>query len=165
MAVPLPRRWHTFDYRAAGRLADRVVVMAYDQHSRSGGPGPIAGFPWVEAALRETTALVPQRKLLLGLAFYHHKWGEAGGSSGSYQQALALQQEHGADRRWDPTHRAHWFGFMCQGRRHTVWLEDGWSVAEKLALAWRYQLAGVAGWRLGQEDPAIRVLLRQFQSN
>ena len=37
--------------------------------------------------------------------------------------------------------------------------------SERLALAWRYQLAGVAGWRLGQEDPAIRVLLRQFQSN
>ncbi len=165
LPVPSPRHRKTFDYRAAGRLADRVVLMAYDQHSRLGGPGPIASYHWVEAVLRETVALVPQRKLLLGLAFYHRNWSAAGATSGSYQKAQALQREHQADWRWDPTHRAHWFGFLNQGRPHTVWLEDGWSIAEKLALAWRNQLAGVAGWRLGQEDPAIRVLLRQFQSN
>ena len=162
---PSPRYRQTFDYRAAGQLADRVLLMAYDQHSGSSAPGPIAGYRWVEARLRETVALIPERKLLLGLAFYHRNWGEDGATSGGYQKALALQQEHQADWRWDSTHRAHWFGFLRQGQRHTVWVEDAWSVAEKLALARRYQLAGVAGWRLGQEDPAIRVLLRQFQSN
>ena len=80
-------------------------------------------------------------------------------------RANAAQRQHQADWRWHPTHRAHWFGFLNQGRLHTVWVEDAWSVAEKLALAWHNQLAGVAGWRLGQEDPRIRVLLRQFQSN
>ncbi len=160
---PSPRNRRTFDYRAVGRLADRVVLMAYDQHGRRNGPGPIAGYGWVAATLRETIALVPPRKLLLGIAFYHRHWGEAGATTGSYSQALALQREHGAGWRWDKWHRAYWFGFVRESRRHTVWVEDARSVAEKLALARRYGLAGVAGWRLGQEDPRIWVMLRQFQ--
>lgn len=162
---PTPRHRQTFDFRAVGRLADRIVLMAYDQHSRFSAPGPIAGYSWVDAMLRETIALVPRHKLLLGVAFYHRNWGEASATSGSYNQALALQREHGADWRWDASHRAHWFGFVREGRPHTVWVEDARSVAEKLALVRRYRLAGVAGWRLGQEDPRIWVLLRQLQDN
>jgi len=52
---------------------------------------------------------------------------------------------------------------MERGRRHTVWIEDAASVAEKLALARRFGLAGVAGWRLGQEDPRVWLLLQEFQ--
>ncbi len=162
---PSPRNRQTFDYSAAGRITDRVVLMAYDQHGRFNLPGPIAGYAWVDDAVRDTIALVPPKKLLLGMAFYHRNWGEAGATAGSYNEALALQKEHGADWRWHPAHRSHWFGFVRDGRTHTVWVEDARSVAEKLALARRYKLAGVAGWRLGQEDPRIWVMLRQFQSD
>ena len=30
-----------FDYPFIGMIADRVIVMAYDEHYRGGGPGPI----------------------------------------------------------------------------------------------------------------------------
>jgi len=159
---PTPRHRQVFDYRAVGRVADRVVLMAYDQHGRYSVPGPIAGYGWVDSMLRETIALVPRQKLLLGMAFYHRNWGETGATAGSYNEALALQREHGADWRWHRSHRAHWFGFVQEGSPHTVWVEDARSVAEKLALARRYRLAGVAGWRLGQEDPRVWVLLDQF---
>ncbi len=160
---PSPRQRETFDYRALGRLADRVVLMAYDQHGRLNGPGPIAGYEWVQATLRETTALVPPAKLLLGIAFYHRHWSEAGSTAGSYSEALALQRQHGADQRWDPAHRAYWFGFVADGKLHTVWVEDTRSIAEKLALARHCRLAGIAAWRLGQEDPRVWVMLREFQ--
>jgi spore germination protein len=39
--------------------------------------------------------------------------------------------------------------------QHTVWIEDAQSVAARLQLAQRLQTAGVATWRLGQEDPAV----------
>jgi spore germination protein len=38
--------------------------------------------------------------------------------------------------------------------RHEVWIENAASVLARLDLAARYDIAGVAFWRLGQEDPA-----------
>ena len=165
VALPPPttRQREALDYQAIGRLADRVVLMAYDQHGRFNDPGPIAGYEWVETALADISALIPARKLLLGIAFYHRNWGGAEATSGTYNEAVALGRENGAEWRWHPEYRAHWFDFMERGRRHTVWIEDAASVAEKLALARRFGLAGVAGWRLGQEDPRVWLLLQEFQ--
>jgi amino acid transporter/spore germination protein YaaH len=163
VALPPPttRQREALDYQAIGRLADRVVLMAYDQHGRFSDPGPIAGYEWVESALADIRALIPARKLLLGIAFYHRNWGGAEATSGTYNEAVALGRENRAEWRWHPEYRAHWFDFMERGRRHTVWIEDAASVAEKLALARRFGLAGVAGWRLGQEDPRVWLLLQQ----
>jgi amino acid transporter/spore germination protein YaaH len=165
VALPPPttRQREALDYQAIGRLADRVVLMAYDQHGRFNDPGPIAGYEWVETALADISALIPARKLLLGIAFYHRNWGGAEATSGTYNEAVALGRENRAEWRWHPEYRAHWFDFMERGRRHTVWIEDAASVAEKLALARRFGLAGVAGWRLGQEDPRVWLLLQEFQ--
>jgi len=165
VALPPPttRQRQALDYQAIGRLADRVVLMAYDQHGRFNDPGPIAGYEWVETALADIGALIPAHKLLLGIAFYHRNWGGAEATSGTYNEAVALGRENRAEWRWHPEYRAHWFDFMERGRRHTVWIEDAASVAEKLALARRFGLAGVAGWRLGQEDPRVWLLLQEFQ--
>jgi amino acid transporter len=165
VALPPPttRQREALDYQAIGRLADRVVLMAYDQHGRFNDPGPIAGYEWVETALADISALIPARKLLLGIAFYHRNWGGAEATSGTYNEAVALGRENRVEWRWHPEYRAHWFDFMERGRRHTVWIEDAASVAEKLALARRFRLAGVAGWRLGQEDPRVWLLLQEFQ--
>jgi spore germination protein YaaH len=165
VALPPPttRQRQALDYQAIGRLADRVVLMAYDQHGRFNDPGPIAGYEWVETALADIGALIPAHKLLLGIAFYHRNWGGAEATSGTYNEAVALGRENRAEWRWHPEYRAHWFDFMERGHRHTVWIEDAASVAEKLALARRFGLAGVAGWRLGQEDPRVWLLLQEFQ--
>lgn len=162
VAVPPPLGKKTFDYRAIGRRADRVILMAYDQHGRFSRPGPIAGYDWVEAALREALFFVPREKLLLGLAFYHRDWSESGAATGSHAEALALLRKHGAELRWDRQARAPWFGFESEGVVHTVWLEDARSLAEKLELARRYKLGGVAAWRLGQEDPEVWKILEQY---
>jgi spore germination protein YaaH len=38
--------------------------------------------------------------------------------------------------------------------QHEVWIENAASVRARLDLAARYDIGGVAFWRLGQEDPA-----------
>jgi APA family basic amino acid/polyamine antiporter len=167
VAVPPPsaRNRQAFDYRSIGRLADRVVLMAYDEHGRLSEPGPIASYSWVEAALADMVGMVAPQKLLLGVAFYHRNWGGAETTAGSYSEAAALLEQNGAGWRWHPGYRAHWFDFEQSGRRHTVWVEDASSIADKLALARRYGVAGIAGWRLGQEDPRVWPLLRQFRTD
>jgi spore germination protein YaaH len=170
VAVPAPVGTFrdAFDYQAIGRAADTVVLMAYDQHSRGSAPGPIAGYNWVERVVADTVAAIPAAKLLLGLPLYHRSWTETSGfrdsTAGSHGQALSLLNELGGELQWDPLSRSPWFrienlgtesDISRDGATHTVWLEDSRSVSEKIELARRYKLAGVAAWRLGQEDPGI----------
>lgn len=46
---------------------------------------------------------------------------------------------------------------------HVVWLEDSASAAARLGLADRYGTAGVAAWRLGQEDPRVWEVFRRWR--
>ena len=46
---------------------------------------------------------------------------------------------------------------------HVVWLENSESVAARLEIANRYHVAGIAAWRLGQEDPAVWSLLAEWK--
>lgn len=167
VAIPPPLGSYrdSFDHAAIGRVADVVVVMAYDQHSRNSPPGPIAGYNWVERAVETTVAVIPPGKLLLGVPLYHRKWNETGSTAGSHQQALSLLTESGAELQWDTLSRSPWFKVETVEASNTVWLENSRSVAEKLEIARRYKLAGVAAWRLGQEDPEVwDVLVRYKQT-
>jgi spore germination protein YaaH len=171
VAVPAPvgSFREAFDFAAVGRAADIVVLMAYDQHSRGSAPGPIAGYNWVERVVADTVAAIPAAKVLLGLPLYHRSWTESPGfrdsTAGSHRQALSLLNESGGALQWDPLSRSPWFRIENLGTEadssgdggatHTVWLENSRSVAEKIELARRYKLAGVAAWRLGQEDPGV----------
>ncbi len=172
VAVPAPVGTfrEAFDNRAIGRATDLVILMAYDQHSRGSAPGPIAGYNWVERVLADTVEAIPPSKLLLGLPMYHRSWTKSSGSrdstAGSHRQALSLLNELGAELQWDPLSRSPWFRIESLGTEsddalsgakatNTVWLEDSRSVSEKIELARRFKLAGVAAWRLGQEDPDI----------
>jgi hypothetical protein len=48
-------------------------------------------------------------------------------------------------------------------QEHVVWIEDSASAAARLEIANRYQTGGVAAWRLGQEDPRVWPILRQWR--
>lgn len=50
-----------------------------------------------------------------------------------------------------------------QIQEHEVWLEESASAAARLGLAAQYGAGGVATWRLGQEDPAVWTMLREWR--
>lgn len=157
---PLGKNRETYDYQAIGRLADQVILMAYDQHHRMGPAGPIAGYNWVANAVEGTVALIPAEKVWLGLALYHRDWSEAGVTTGSHAEALSHLEKDGGELQWDEQARAPWFRSSQTG---TTWLEDSRSISEKVALAKRFSLGGVAAWRLGQEDPEVWPVLDQYR--
>jgi peptidoglycan/xylan/chitin deacetylase (PgdA/CDA1 family)/spore germination protein YaaH/GT2 family glycosyltransferase len=140
-----------FDLTGLAAVADRIVWMAYDQHDPSSGPGPVGDLAWTRASLLEALRRVPAGKLLLGVAGYGYVW-PASGKPGelSYPAVAALAARPGSRSGYDPV----------SGELHVVtadgaqaWFQDARSFAERVRLADRLHLAGVALWRVGSEQP------------
>lgn len=152
-----------FDYPALAPHLDWAVLMTYDQHARTGSPGPIAAAPWVEAVVQYAVraGFTPDR-LLLGVAGYGYDWPREGTARAlTHTQVVNLLEEQ---RRLTPELTLRWDGsakspYFHYGAGNEVWFENRESLAYKLQIADRYGLAGVALWRLGQEDPESWTLL------
>lgn len=63
-----------FDYPIINRIADRIIVMAYDEHSRTGSPGPIASLPWCREIYDYATSTIAPEKLVMGIPLYGRSW-------------------------------------------------------------------------------------------
>ena len=160
VTVAIPAKTHddpssswsgAFDYKAIGQAVDRVMLMAYDQHYSGGVPGPIASISWVDRVLQFAVSQIPREKLVLGMAGYGYSWKSAGNAhSVTYQRAIELAAQ-GSGIRWDATHKAPFA--LYNGRE--MWFENAASISYKLDLVNKYNIKGVALWRLGQEDPQI----------
>jgi spore germination protein YaaH len=158
-----------FDFRALGRVADFLTLMAYDQHSMSSPPGPVAGYEWAKAALDYAVRRVPRTKLLLGIPLYGREWVET--SQGATSRSLTYKdlgpylESNGSEPRWDERWRTTWFQVRDGEAQRTAWFDDYRSSREKLELMQLYHLRGFAAWRLGVEDPQFWALAAQFEAS
>ncbi|MBI3977655.1 MAG: hypothetical protein HY331_05660 [Chloroflexi bacterium] len=153
-----------YDYRALAASNDYLVLMAYGYRTAgSAMPGSTAPLPWVNAALAHALAQIPAEKLILGIAWYGYDWNLTAGGRAQvlrFPEVLDLLQRVGAARRYSAADESGFFQYRSGGALHEVWFETAESFRAKRALADRHGLAGVAGWRLGHEDPAIWEVLR-----
>jgi spore germination protein len=148
-------QWAVYDLHALGQVADRVLLMTYDEHANPGAPGPVAGLGWVSSALRYAMTQVSPARLLLGIADYGYDWSPGQAATVTAAQALALARQMGAAVAWDAVAQEPHFTYLQGTVRHTVWFEDGASAALKIALAQRDGLGGIALWQLGGEGPGF----------
>ncbi|MGI6603917.1 MAG: LysM peptidoglycan-binding domain-containing protein [Firmicutes bacterium] len=144
-----------FDYRALGELADAIMIMTYDEHWSGGAAGPVASLGWVEQVIKYAVKEIPAEKIRLGLAAYGYDWpaGGYGGRAVTSTEATALARRYGASIKWDAASQSPYFTYWPGSYAREVWFENASSLAGKLDLAARYELGGVALWRLGFEDP------------
>lgn len=152
----IPGGWsRNFDYRSIGEWADRVVVMAYDEHGYSSGPGPIAAVGWVERVIDYTMANIPGEKVLLGVPAYGFDWNgdRPRPKYLSYQTAQQTAGDVGAVPVFNGTEGVPKFEYEKEDAKHEVWFEDAQSFQVKAELAKNRGLKGLAIWRLGMEDP------------
>ncbi|HPT61978.1 MAG: glycosyl hydrolase family 18 protein [Bacillota bacterium] len=150
---------YPFDYRKLGPEVDYLVLMGYDYSHTNSPPGPVSPLFWLEQVVRYATSIVPREKVVLGLPFYGRHWttnsrGEHSAGRGvTYEQAMAF-----ADK-WQVEPVLHEHGCMYLRKEHEdgsveeIYFENKDTLLKKINLA--EGLAGVAFWRLGQEDPRI----------
>ncbi len=150
-----------YDYAAIGKVADYLQIMTYDQHTLAGAAGPIAAVSWVDDVAHFAVSQVPAAKILLGIAAYGYEWPPHDQWGVVYaKDAAGLAASKGAAINWDDTAQEPNFTYKDgSGIGHTVWFENSWAVAPKLQVAQKYGLAGVALWRLGQEDDRLWTVL------
>ncbi|MDA8193173.1 MAG: glycosyl hydrolase family 18 protein [Thermaerobacter sp.] len=147
------------DYAALAQSANYLVMMAYDHHYSGGPAGPVAPYGWVEANVDAALRVVPANHLVLAIGMYGYDWinnGQSGpAATVSDVQAKALAQRYGASIQYLAADSQNMFTYQNGGIPHIVYFMGNRSAQARLGLARQKHLAGVALWRLGDEDPAF----------
>ena len=63
-----------YDYEKLSLYNDYIILMAYDQFSKSSKAGPISAQKWIEEALDWTAAKIESEKIIMGIAGYGYEW-------------------------------------------------------------------------------------------
>jgi len=153
VAAPLDAQW---DLAATARAVDRVFLMAYDEHSNDGPPGPIASQQWWASNLATALRQVPRAKAIVTLGNYSYDWHDGGGDPLNVEEAWLDAADSDAVPAFDRASGNSSLAYDDEfGHRHTLWILDAASAFNQLTLLARAGLHDVALWRMGSEDPAL----------
>ena len=142
------------DWRAIGQAADQVRIMTYEYSWSTSPPGPIAPVNWVNDVIAYATSQIAPGKILQGIPFYGYDWVGQRATDLVWTEAMGLASHFAVPVIWDNASASPWFEYVSGTTRHTVWFENGSSVAAKLAVTRIHDVGGIGVWRLGGEDPA-----------
>ena len=157
---PVPEDFTShYDRAEQGRVVDYVIIMGYDEHYVGSDAGSVASLPWVEEGIQDTLAEVPAERVINAVPFYTRLWKTTGGNVSSeaigMDQAQQVIAENNVETYWDKTTSQNYGKYDIDNSTCQIWLEDAQSIAEKVKLVSKYDLAGVSAWKLGFENSGI----------
>lgn len=139
-----------FDYPFIGMIADRVIVMAYDEHYRGGSPGPIASLPWCEKIYAYALSTIDPEKLIMGIPLYGRGW-QSPSLARAYKNSEIVEELLNKKIRsqWDPATGGTYS--FTDTVTITVHYETMQSLETKVNFYRKGAIRGLAFWRIGQE--------------
>lgn len=165
---PVPQYTSFYDRKEQGILADYVIIMGYDEHTvGSEQPGSVASLPFVEEGIVQTLKEVPKEKVINGVPFYTRLWTQSNNGVVTSQvcgmdEADAYVQENGMEVYWNKDVSQNYAEAQIDTGVLKMWLEDEESLEEKMKLIEKYELAGVASWKLGFERPDVWEIISKY---
>lgn len=178
VSIDLPRgdvSWDhltAYDHAALAQVVDSIIIMAYDEHwSGSSSAGSVASLPWVEKGVQQFLAYgVPRSKLMLGIPFYVREWKIDGSGNLVSNRAVLMSDipqliaDTNAVGVSDPaTPGQTKYKYVKDGFTYVFWAETASSVQARINLAIKYDLAGVAAWRLGYESADLWTMMLRLK--
>ena len=166
---PVPQFSSHYGRREQALVADYVIIMGYDEHySGSQEAGSNASLPFVEQGIQDTLAEVPASRVINAMPFYTRLWTETYGTGElscetmGMDEAAAYVSENQMEIYWDADLGQNVSERDSGEALYRIWLEDTASLAEKLKLIDKYQLAGGAFWKLGFENAAVWATVQEY---
>lgn len=152
-----------YDREAIGQYVDYVIIMAYDQYWKgSTSAGSVAGLKWVEEGINQYLNYgIPRDKLILGIPFYTREWRIDSNNKLVDNKAILMNdidtiiKANNATVVFDHQFGQNKVSYTKDGYTHVFWAETVDTVKARVELAKKYDLAGVAAWRLGYEQAAV----------
>ncbi len=146
-----------FDRDTLADVSDYIVFMAYDQYGTGGNKvGTTAGYNWVENNINKFLGqeAVKKEKIILGIPLYTRLWKESGDKITSKVVNMKNVEEtipEGTQRKWDEDLKQDYVEYEENNATYKMWIEDKKSIKEKINLAKKYELAGIAFWEKDRE--------------
>lgn len=140
-----------FDYSEIAKIADKIIIMAYDQHWSTSEPGPIAGMDWCNQILQYAKTIIPQEKLIMGLPFYGRSWqDESFGKAWINTRVNKIISENNIKE----INRQEGVPY-CKFKKEIqveLWFDDEYSLTKRCQMYESANVSNIAFWRIGQED-------------
>lgn len=162
------RDYYRLDIQA--KVADYVIIMGYDEHWHgSGDPGSVASIGYVKNGIAKALEDVPAHKLVNALPFYTILWKtEAAKVTDEYltlNNTKDFMNRMNVTAQWDAETCQYYAEWISGGATYQIWLEEEESIAAKLSVMAKQNIAGVAVWRLGYGTESIWNLIRAYVNN
>jgi len=170
MYIPSPWTAH-YNMEEVGRIVDYVIIMAYDEHySTSTESGSVSSKNWVDNAMKNACQKVDKNKLIMGVPFYTRRWAETVSNgkvnvknvSMTMQEAYNTLISNNATITWNEDCGQYYGEYKSNGVTYKIWLEDERSMEERMKIAQKYGVAGIAGWKRGHEKAEVWDVINKY---
>jgi len=172
VAVTMPIDDPDWSARRLAEVADKVVLMAYDEHWQGGEPGPIASNGWFAGHLSQQVRGLSPGKVIVALGNYGYDWHGGHADAQTVEEAWLSAHDSGSLPTWDKASGNAGFGYLDDAdansatppERHQVWMLDAASSWNQMQMLTQLGIGSVALWRMGSEDPGFWDVLKAWRA-
>ena len=160
-----------FDRNVIADVSDYIMFMAYDQYGTGGDKiGTTAGYNWVETNINKFLGqeAVNKEKIILGIPLYTRLWKEENGKVTSKVvniKDVDTNVPDGTEKKWNDELKQYYIEYQEKNSIYKMWIEDKESIKEKIGLANKYNLAGIAFWEKDREPEDFWGFVNQELNN
>ena len=145
-------------YEKITPLADKIFVMAYDEHWGGSAAGSVASLRFCRSVANYSLRVVGPEKLVMGIPFYGRAWASA-----NHHRALIYTTTERLINTYGATVKRE-NGIPTFDYKATVdvkvYFEDEYSLSSRLEMYKSMGVDAIGFWRIGQETPKVWRLLK-----